>query len=222
MTERTLWRIPTLPREEWTDEARECMAFWGEPNAWEEGSKTNIQNVVANHPKLGMAFSTWGKHFLVSNTLPVRQYELIILHVAWKLQSQYEWHNHVGYAVNNGITLEEIEACKQGATHPIWDGKEVDRLTLATVDELMTTNDLTDETWAALTKFFDKRQMMDLVFVIGHYVMMGWALNAIRMPLEAHTDPIGWDLKTASGKTPGVTFKPGEVEDWADKRGYDA
>ncbi|MBU6268089.1 MAG: carboxymuconolactone decarboxylase family protein [Sphingomonadales bacterium] len=220
MTERTMWRVPMLPREEWTDEAREVMAFWGEPNAWEEGSKTNIQNVVANHPKFGMAFSVWGKHFLTTNSLPMRQYELIILRVGWKLQSQYEWHNHVGYALQYGVTLEEIEACKTGAADPVWDDKPLDRLTLAAVDELMTSNDLSDETWNALAQHFDRRQMMDFVFVIGHYVMLGWGINAMRMPLETHTDPIGWDLKTASGKTPGVTFKPGEVEDWADKRGY--
>ncbi len=42
MTEKTLWRIPKLPRAEWTNASREVCAFWGEPNAWEEGSKTNI------------------------------------------------------------------------------------------------------------------------------------------------------------------------------------
>ena len=221
MSEKTMWRVPMLPREEWTDEAREVMAFWGEPGAWENGSATNIQNVVANHPKFGMAFSQWGKHFLVSNTLPVRQYELIILRVAWLLKSQYEWHNHVGYAIRNGISHAEILACKVGASDPIWADQELDRITLAAIDELRETNDLSDASWAALTRHYDKRQMFDLLFTIGHYVMMGWAINAIRMPLEAHTDPIGWDLVTESGKVPGATFKPGEVEDWADKRGYD-
>ena len=50
-------RIPPLPRDQWTDEAREVFAFWGEPNAWEEGSKTSILPVMGHHPALGMAYN---------------------------------------------------------------------------------------------------------------------------------------------------------------------
>ncbi len=221
MSEKTQWRVPRMPREEWTDASREVMAFWGEPNAWEEGSKTNIISVMANHPDLGKVYNIWGKHFLTdTRKLPVRQYELIILRVAVLTNSEYEWHNHVGYCINLGISLEEIAATKVGAEDPVWADKEIDQVTLAATDELIKTNDLSDASWAALTKFYDRKQMMDLIFTIGHYVMTSWAINAMRMPLESYADQIGWDLKTKSGKTPGATLKPGESDDWADKRGY--
>ena len=219
MIDKTLWRVPKLPRAEWTDDAREVMAFWGEPNAWEEGSKTNVMMVMANHPELGKAYNTWGKHLLVTNTVPLRARELIILRVAWLIQSQYEWHNHVGYALNLGMSLEEIAAIKLG--HDGWEWQGEDRAVLKGVDELVQTHDLSDETWAELGAFYDRRQMMDFLHTIGHYVMIGWAINAMRMPLEEHADLIGWDLKTASGKTPTPTLKPGESDDWAEKRGYD-
>jgi 4-carboxymuconolactone decarboxylase len=219
MTEKTQWRVPKLPREEWTDASREVCAFWGEPNAWEEGSKTNIIMVMANHPDLGKVYNIWGKHFLINCSLPVREYEIIILRVAWHTKSEYEWHNHVGYALNLGMSLDEIAAIKTGPDAPNWD--ELDSNTIRAVDELMQTGDLTDATWAALSKHFDRKQMMDFIFTVGHYVMTSWAITAMRMPLEPYADQIGWDLKTASGKTPGKTYKPGETEDWADKRGYD-
>ncbi len=44
---RTPPRILPLPREEWTDAARDEFAFWGEPNAWEEGSKSDLVMVMA-------------------------------------------------------------------------------------------------------------------------------------------------------------------------------
>ena len=106
----TTQRIPSAPREEWTDDHREVFAFWGEPNSWEEGSKTNIIMAMGNHPDLGKVFNQWGKHFLMNNSLNTRQLEIIILRVAWRVKSAYEWHNHVGYAVNAGITLDEIAA----------------------------------------------------------------------------------------------------------------
>ena len=219
MNDKTMWRIPKLPKEEWTDASREVMAFWGEPNAWEEGSKTNIISVMANHPDLGNASNVWGKHILVTNTVPLRQRELLIMRVGWLTKSEYEWHNHVGYCLNLGMSLDKIAAIKDGASAPCWDAQ--DRIVLTAVDELLDTNDLSDATWAELSKFYNRQQLMDFIFTTGHYVMTAWAISAMRMPLEEHVDPIDWDLKTKSGKVPKPTFKPGETEDWADKRGYD-
>ena len=90
-------RIPRCPPEDWTDDHREVNAFWGEPNSWEEGSKTNIISTMANHPPLGKIYNKWGKYFLTENTLTTRQLEIIILRVSWLSKSEYEWHNHVGY-----------------------------------------------------------------------------------------------------------------------------
>ncbi len=210
-------RIPPLPREEWTDEAREVFAFWGEPNSWEEGSKTNIIMVMGTHPALGKVYNNWGKHFLMSNSLALRELELLILRVSWRVQSAYEWHNHVGYGLNAGLTLEEIAAIREAPEARDWS--ERDLHILRAVDELIDSGRLTDPTWATLTKHYDKRQMMDLVFSIGHYVMTSWALSTFDVGLES-PDPVGFDLRHKSGKIPGKAYKPGETEDWTSTRGY--
>lgn len=210
-------RIPNLPRAEWTDPAREVFAFWGEPNAWEEGSKTNIMMVMANHPDLGKVYNAWGKHFLMNNTLALRQLELLILRVAWRVKSAYEWHNHVGYGLNAGLSLEEIAAIREAPEAGKWD--DLDLQVLRATDELIDSGRIGDATWAALIKHYDKRQMMDLVFSIGHYVMTSWALSTFDVGLES-PDPVGFDLKHKSGKIPGKTYKPGETEDWTSTRGY--
>lgn len=220
MTEKTMWRIPRLPREEYTEESQDVQAFWGEPDARENGSATNIIQVMANHPQLGKASNAWGWHILITNNLEPRERELIVLRVGWLTKSEYEWHNHVGYALNLGMSLEEIAAVKDGADSA-WPFSDQDRAVLRGVDELMTTHDLSDESWADLAQYFNRRQLMDYLYTIGHYVMTAWATSAMRMPLEDATDQIGWDLKTKSGKTPRPTQKPGEGDDWADNRGYD-
>lgn len=213
MTDR---RIPNLPREEWTDDAREVFAFWGEPNAWEEGSRTNIMMVLANHPAMAMPYNHWSKHLLMTNTLPVRALELLILRVAWRVKSEYEWHNHVGYGLNAGLTLEDIAAARDfPEAAERWD--EADRLILQAVDDLMDRHCLSDKTWNGLLAHYDKRQMMDLVMSIGHYVMTSWAISSFGVPIEGDVDPVGFDLATASGKGPGKTYKPGEVDDWQEK-----
>jgi 4-carboxymuconolactone decarboxylase len=218
MTSTITPRIPRFPKEEWTDEAREVFAFWGEPNAWEEGSKTNIISVMGTHPPLGKVYNAWGKHFLMGNTLNTRQLEIIILRVSWRVKSEYEWHNHVGYGMNAGLTLDDIAAIRDFPQGGSWSEEEA--ALMRATDELIDSNKISDATWETLCTCFNTQQMMDLTFTIGHYVMTGWALASFGVEIEGGADAIGFDLRTQSGKIPGKTYKPGEIKDWIETRGY--
>jgi 4-carboxymuconolactone decarboxylase len=206
-------RIVPLPQAEWTDASREVFAFWGEPDAWENGSKTNIVMVLANHPALAMAYSQFGMHLLVHSTLSVRARELIVLRVAWHIKSEYEWHYHVGYAAQIGMGLDEIADIIIGPEAERWNA--CDRSVLMAVDELWSRSRISDATWAALSDVFDRQQLMDLVFTIGQYVMLSWAIEALGIKLEDGVDKIGFDLKTASGAPPIARLRPGEADDWS-------
>ncbi|MCE7795011.1 carboxymuconolactone decarboxylase family protein [Sphingobium sufflavum] len=216
MPDTTPPRIPNLPRDQWTDPAREVFSFWGEPGSWENGSRTNIQMVMANHPPLGRAFNIFGKHLLLDSTVPVRARELIVLRTSWHLKAEYEWHYHVGYALKAGLTLAEVAGIGEGPDAAVWDDREEDRAVLRAVDELVRDSRISDATWATLSRSFSKEQLMDMVFTIGHYVMLSWSIAAFGIPLEEGVDRIGFDLRTASGQTPGVRFRPGETDDWAE------
>ena len=211
-------RIPRCPPEDWTDDHREVNAFWGEPNSWEEGSKTNIISTMANHPPLGKIYNKWGKYFLTENTLTTRQLEIIILRVSWLSKSEYEWHNHVGYGVNAGLTLEDIAAIRDFPAGGSWTEEEA--AMMQACDDLVSNNIISDATWGVLTKTLNRQQIMDMTFTIGHYVMTGWAIASFGVGIEGGADAIGFDLKTKSGRIPGKTYKPGETEDWIESRGY--
>lgn len=212
-------RIFNLPREKWTDEARQVFSYWGEPNSWEEGSRTNTMMVMANHPKLGMAYNIFGRQVLLDSSVPIRPRELVVLRTSWHLKAEYEWHYHVGYAISAGITMEEIGAVRDGPESPVWRDKDEDRAVLQAVDGLLQNSHITDEVWERLCHYFDQHQLMDLVFTVGNYTMLSWAIAAFGIPLEYGTDKIGFDLKTASGRAPGAKYRPGETDNWADKSG---
>ena len=99
--------------------------------------------------------------------------------------------DEIDMVINRGAFLsgrylevfDEIAAVKEG-WQGSWPWSDEDRTVLKAIDELIDTNDLSDETWNALTAFYDRRQMMDFVHTIGHYVMLAWAINAMRMPLN--------------------------------------
>lgn len=204
-------RIGNLPRDEWTDPAREVFAFFGEPGAYENGSSKNMSMVLANHPELASAYYTFGWHVLRTTTVAVRPRELIVLRTAWHQQCAYEWHYHVGYALNAGLTMAEIAAIRDGPDAPIWADQPEDRAVLRAVDALVKTSRIPDDLWADLASFMDKRQLMDLLFTIGNYVMLGWAAGAMGVAIEADQDVIGFDLKTQSGREPAPTLRPKET-----------
>ncbi|MEO7656638.1 MAG: carboxymuconolactone decarboxylase family protein [Sphingomicrobium sp.] len=212
-------RIPPLPREEWTDAARAVFSFWGEPDSWENGSRTNTVMVLANHPRLAMAYNTFGKHLLIDSTLPVRPRELVVLRTSWLLKSEYEWHYHVGYALNFGMTLEDIAEVGVGPNAATWN--EQDRAVLLSVDELVEKSNVSNATWAILSPHFSRHQIMDLIFTIGNYVMFSWAISAMGIQLEDGVDRIGFDLRTASGLSPRGTFRPNEKDGWSSNAGLD-
>jgi len=166
-----------------------------------------------------MAYNTFGKHLLLASTLPVRPREIVVLRAAWLLKCEYEWHYHVGYGLSAGLTMAEIAAVRDGPDAPMWQDKEQDQAVMRAVDELYRESRISDATWATLSRHFDKHQRMDLVFTIGNYVMLSWAVSTFGIPVEDGVDQIGFDLKTRSGAAPAGSFRPGETEDWVENSG---
>jgi alkylhydroperoxidase family enzyme len=207
-------RIPNRPHDEWTDDAREAFSYWGEPGSWENGSSNNLTMALANHPALSRAFNPWAKHLLLGSTVPPRLREIATLRMCWRLRIPYEWHFHVELALGEGLTIEEISAVRDGPAAPFWSHRNEDRLALQAADDLIRDARISDVVWAALCGFLSRRQLMDLTFACGHYLMMNCVLRTFGVPFEDGVDPVGFDLKTASGKAPGSTLRPDAREDW--------
>ena len=81
---------------------------------------------------------------------------------------------------------------------------------------MLDTARISDATWAALARFLDQPKLMEVVFTIGAYAMLSWSVSAFGIGFGDAIDPLGFDLKTASGKEPLMRFRPGETEGWAD------
>ncbi|MBV8476636.1 MAG: carboxymuconolactone decarboxylase family protein, partial [Acidobacteria bacterium] len=51
-------------------------------------------------------------------------------------------------------------------------------------DDLFENSVVSDETWKILSESYNTQQMMDLVFSIGQYNLVSWALNSFGVPLD--------------------------------------
>ena len=84
-------------------------------------------------------------------------------------------------AKRGGIAEDEIERVKQGPQAG-WSAQEAALLQAA--DDLFDNSVVSDATWAALSGVYSTEQMMDVVFTVGQYNLVSWALNSFGVPLD--------------------------------------
>ena len=166
-------RIPPLPEAEWNDSVTAVTAVTG---------PLNIFTTIGRHRAL---FDSWiglGSMLLFKGTLSARVRELAILRTAHLRSCAYEWAHHERIGQGAGLTEEEIAALRRGLDEHPWSRD--DRAVLDAVDELNDTSTLGDATWAALAERFEENQLIELVMLIGHYHMVAFTLNALRVQPE--------------------------------------
>ncbi len=145
------------------------------------GRDLNIFRVMMNHPDLTRRWTVFAGHVLHKQTLPVRERELLILRIGWLNQAEYEWAQHVEIAKRGGISEAEIERVKSGPAAG-WNAHEAALLQAA--DDLYENSVVCDATWATLAVKYSSQEMMDVVFTIGQYNLVSWALNSFGVPLD--------------------------------------
>ncbi len=146
-----------------------------------QGTVPNIFRALVNHPKLARNWLRFAGYILGRQTLPERDRELAILRIGWLNQAPYEWEQHVLVGKRAGITDQEIEHIKQGPGAG-WDWQ--DAAIMQACDDLYEHSIVAEETWQRLAQRYDTEQMMDLVFTIGQYNLVSWALNSFGVPLD--------------------------------------
>ncbi|HEX7856347.1 MAG TPA: carboxymuconolactone decarboxylase family protein [Sphingobium sp.] len=176
-------RIPSVPRDGWTNDVRDVFAIYEGQEAWENGSKYNFMHWFANHPTLAQS---WLKYnfTLTRGQLDPQLREIVILRVSHRYHSEYEWTLHVDIAAAVGLGPDYLEAVKEGADAAIFT--DLQRLGIRAADQLCLAHDIDDELWGQLAEHLDKAQLMELLFLIGSYSLLAWVLRAVRLPVE-HT-----------------------------------
>ncbi|MFD3459502.1 carboxymuconolactone decarboxylase family protein [Nocardia fluminea] len=148
----------------------------GEPDA---PPMPGILGVLAHHTELASAWLAYNGLLLERPTVDPRERELVILRVAWRSESDYEWAQHVRTATALGVTAEQIEAVRYGPQAAVWS--PVQRALLAMTDQLLDRHRVDDATWAQLERYFDSRQLIELLFVAGSYLCLAMVFNSVAL-----------------------------------------
>ena len=171
-------RVLPVPLDACTEEQREII----EPML-ARGKVLNIFRTFLTHPAAARAFLVWGGYILSKkSTLPPREREIVILRTGFLCRSGYEWTQHVPIGKRAGLTDDEIARIKLGADAPGWSAP--DAALLRAADDLHREQFVTGPVWAELTRHFEERQRMDLVFTVGQYTQVSMLLNSFGVQLD--------------------------------------
>lgn len=166
-------RIAPLPPEQWDDVLKAVTATTG---------PLNVFTTLARHPSLFQSWIGLGSALLMNGLLSGRDRELAILRTAHHRSCEYEWAHHRGLALDAGLTEDEVAALRRDPDGHPWS--DDDRMVLAAADELHERGTVTDATWTELATRFGERELIELVMLIGHYHMVAFTLNALRVQNE--------------------------------------
>lgn len=143
----------------------------------------NIFRLIANAETAFRPFMTYGAALLRELEIDAVVREQAILRVAALTPgAEYEWvqHEAIGRAV--GMTDEQVEACRSG---------DPGDLVLRFTEELVRDATPSDATFAAMAERFSPREIVELVLVIGQYMMLGRLMATAQIDLD---EPIGGQL----------------------------
>ena len=187
-------RLEPLPTDRWSEEGIAALrgAF---PDRVVDGflstspDARRVPNALATmlyHPALVGPWLAYNQVLLSDPALGHRARELMVLRVAWRTRSRYEWVQHVQLAPRFGVGREDIEAVAGGTDAAAWTPLERDLV--AAVDQLIDRFRVDDETWARLAEHLDERQLVEVAFVVGTYTCLAMLFNSLGLEIEPEID----------------------------------
>jgi len=171
-------RLAPLTESQMNEEQIELLV----PMKREDGSILNVVATLGRHPKLFDRFFKFANYVLTEQTLPDRDREILILRIGWLCKAKYEFGQHTLSGKNVGLTDEEILRITKGPNESGWS--TFDAALIRATDELYNDAIISDETWKILSERYNEKQLIDVIFTVGQYNLVSWALNSMGVQLE--------------------------------------
>ena len=143
------------------------------------GRPPHVFTTLARHRRLFRAWLRFASRLMPGGTLRRADSELVILRVAHRCGSEYEWRHHERIGGLAGLSGEQIDALRSEPREGVLDAWQV--LLVRAVDELHDDRALSDGTWSALASRLTETELIELCLLAGHYEMLAMTLNSLRV-----------------------------------------
>ena len=179
-------RLPALALDNLTQEQQALV------EAIKSGPRGRFSNdgpfaVYLQAPALGQLAQQLGAHLRFGTSVPPRLAEVAILFTAQYWKAQYEWAAHAVFAARNGVKESTIRDLQAGRAPK--SAARDEQAIYAFAKELYATRRVSNATYARVHKLLGDAGTVELVGMLGYYVMVSMILDTFRMPAPEGTPP---------------------------------
>lgn len=163
----------------------------------ERGNNMNILRMLSNaSPAVFEGFNRLSQGLMIRSPLDAQLREVAILRVGHLSKAAYEIYHHeaIGRAV--GLSDEQLRAIERGAADPVLTPAQQAIMRFA--DDVVLNVRASDTTLAEARKYVDDSALVDLIMVIGCYMMVARLLETTGVEI----DELPLSLRTLGGDRP--------------------
>ena len=160
----------------------------------DDGSLAGPFNALLHAPVVGARLSSLGEAIRFDTGLEDREREIAILAVAASRHASYEWYAHERVGRACGLTDEEIEGLRRGKGDMLHSGREA--LVGLVAATLASGQPLDDALYGRLVDELGDAGVVELVILVGYYVMLATVLEAFAVGVPEGDDPFGGEDRT--------------------------
>ena len=149
----------------------------------------NVFRMMANAETAFRPWMRWGGVLLNDLRLDPVLRELAILRVARVSPgADYEWVQHAPIALSVGATDEQVAAIERGDVDAACFSEE-ERAVLRFTTEVVRDVRASDDAFSAVRERLSPREIVELLMVIGQYMMLARVMATTDMELDEPADP---------------------------------
>jgi 4-carboxymuconolactone decarboxylase len=170
----TLTRLPQLTRADLNDEGK---AIYDKIVGDGAVPTTGPVSMSLYSPKVALAINDLNSFLRYNGDLSPRHTEVAICVAAWEIEQQYEYSAHEPAALRYGAPQAVIDTIKYDR-EPVGLSPE-ETVIIKVGRQIMREHKLDSELYAEAVRMFGRKGFVELVTVMGDYVMVGMVLTAI-------------------------------------------
>jgi len=172
-----------MARIPYADTADTAIAELAEQIQRERGGKVlNLYRMLLHSPPVARGWLNLFTAIRQQAKLGGRYRELAIMRIAVLNGADYEFKQHVPYALKEGLTQFQLDALAAGAAP---EGlTDADNAVLAYADAMTRNIRVPDEVFAAVRRHFPEREIVELTATVGGYNLVSRFLEAIQIDHE--------------------------------------
>ena len=181
----TLTRLPQLTRADLNEEGK---AIYDKIVGDGPVPTTGPVSMSLYSPKVALAFNELNGYLRYNGDLSPRHTEVAICVAAWEIEQQYEYSAHEPAALRYGAPQAVIDTIKFDR-EPVGLSPE-ETVIIKVGRQIMREHKLDSDLYGEAVRLFGRKGFVELVTVMGDYVMVGMVLTAIDQHLPANRPPL--------------------------------